>query len=208
MPERRTSPVELLWDLVFVFAVTQVTTLLVHDLSWTALSADEQPLDADLVAAVVLGLLATVGMWWTYFDRFAQTAEERLRDHGDPVLAAADGYSYLHLVIVAGIIVFAVGMKVTIGGLGEPLPDAGRRALCGGVALYLLGNAAFRLRMVGERGWAKLGGCAALAALFALGGDLSGLWVLAGATLVLGALAALDTLAAPPDAGEQVGAGV
>ena len=128
----------------------------------TGLSADAQPLDADLVAAVVLGVLATIGMWWTYFDRFAQTAEEHLRDHGDPVLAAADGYSYLHLVIVAGIIVFAVGMKVTIGALGEPLPDAGRLALCGGVALYLLGNAAFRLRMVGERSWAKLAGAAAL----------------------------------------------
>src|SRR4051794_41673947 len=35
--ERRTSPVELLWDLVFVFAVTQVTTLLSHDLSWAGL---------------------------------------------------------------------------------------------------------------------------------------------------------------------------
>src|SRR5919198_4063852 len=32
--ERRTGPIELLWDLVFVFAVTQVTTLLSHDLSW------------------------------------------------------------------------------------------------------------------------------------------------------------------------------
>src|SRR6516164_8461002 len=33
--ERRTGPVELLWDLVFVFAVTQVTTLLSRDLSWS-----------------------------------------------------------------------------------------------------------------------------------------------------------------------------
>src|ERR687888_2365003 len=32
--ERRTGPIELLWDLVFVFGVTQVTTLLSHDLSW------------------------------------------------------------------------------------------------------------------------------------------------------------------------------
>src|SRR3984893_808544 len=36
-PERRTSPVELLWDLVFVFAVTQVTTLLRSDLTWAGL---------------------------------------------------------------------------------------------------------------------------------------------------------------------------
>jgi low temperature requirement protein LtrA len=33
-PERETSSVELLWDLVFVFAVTQVTTLLAALPSW------------------------------------------------------------------------------------------------------------------------------------------------------------------------------
>src|SRR5262249_47544160 len=33
--ERRTSPLELLWDLVFVFAITQVTTLLANHLTWT-----------------------------------------------------------------------------------------------------------------------------------------------------------------------------
>lgn len=158
------------------------------------LSANEQPMDADLVAAVALGLVATIGLWWTYFDRFADTAEARLRDHDDPVLAAADGYSYLHLVIVAGIIVFAVGMKVTIHDLGEPLPDAARLALCGGLALYLLGNVAFRLRMVGELSYAKLVGAVGLLAVFAFGGQLSALWVTAVATLVVVLLCALETL--------------
>jgi low temperature requirement protein LtrA len=160
----------------------------------TGLSADERPIDADLIFAVALGLLATIGMWWTYFDRFAATAEARLRDHDDPVLAAADGYSYIHLVIVAGVIVFAVGMKVTIHDLGEPLPDAARLALCGGVAMYLLGNVAFRLRMVGALGYAKPAGALALVAVFALGGGLSALWVTAAATLVLAALCALEAL--------------
>ena len=100
-----------------------------------------------------------------------RTAEARLREHDDPVLAAADGYSYLHLVIVAGIIVFAVGMKATIHDLGEPLSDAARLALCGGIAIYLLGNAAFRLRMAGARSYAKLAGAAGLLAVFALAGD-------------------------------------
>ena len=154
-------------------------------------------MDADLVAAVTLGLVATIGLWWTYFDRFAATAEARLREHDDPVLAAADGYSYLHLVIVAGIIVFAVGMKVTIHDLGEPLDDPGRLALCGGIALYLLGNVAFRLRMVGAVGYAKLAGAAGLLAVFALGGELSALWVTALATLVLATLCALETLDNP-----------
>jgi low temperature requirement protein LtrA len=158
------------------------------------LSANEEPMDADLIAAVTLGLLATIGLWWTYFDRFAAIAEARLRDHDDPVLAAADGYSYLHLVIVAGIIVFAVGMKSTIHELGEPLADAARLALCGGLALYLLGNVAFRLRMVGTVGYAKLAGAAALLGVFALGGGLSALWVTALATLVLATLCAVETL--------------
>jgi low temperature requirement protein LtrA len=143
---------------------------------------------------VTLGLLATIGLWWTYFDRFASTAEARLREHDDPVLAAADGYSYLHLVIVAGIILFAVGMKVSIHDLGEAVSDAARLALCGGLALYLLGNVAFRLRMIGAVSYAKLAGAAGLLAVFALGGGLSALWVMALATLVLAALCALETL--------------
>lgn len=158
------------------------------------LSANERPTDADLIAAVALGLVATIGLWWTYFDHFASTAEARLRDHDDPVLAAADGYSYLHLVIVAGIIVFAVGMKVTIHDLGEPLSDPARLALCGGIALYLLGNVAFRLRMVGAVSYAKLAGAVAVLALFVVGGSLSALWVTGLATLVLATLCALETL--------------
>ncbi len=158
------------------------------------LSASERPVDADLIVAVALGLVATIGLWWTYFDRFAATAEARLRDHDDPVLAAADAYSYLHLVIVAGIIIFAVGMKVTIHDVGAPLADVPRLALCGGIAMYLLGNVAFRLRLVGAVAYAKLAGAAALLAVFALGGGLSALWVTALATLVLVALCALETL--------------
>ena len=75
-------------------------------------------------------------------------------------------------------------MKVTIHDLGEPLDDPARLALCGGIALYLLGNVAFRLRMVGAVGYAKLAGAAGLLVVFALGGGLSALWVTALATLV------------------------
>jgi low temperature requirement protein LtrA len=57
----------------------------------------ERPLSGEQVVAVALGLLITIAMWWTYFEGFAETAAERLRRHRDPVLAAADAYSYLHL---------------------------------------------------------------------------------------------------------------
>jgi low temperature requirement protein LtrA len=160
------------------------------------LGADAHRVDAKLVTAVALGLVATVGLWWMYFDRFASIAEARLRDHHDVVLAAADSYSYLHLLIVAGVIVFAVGMKVTIHDLGESLSDAGRLALCGGLAMYLLGNLAFRLRLAGEIAYTAAAGTFGLVAVYALGGTLSALLVTALATAVLVATCAVDSVEA------------
>jgi low temperature requirement protein LtrA len=158
------------------------------------LTASDLPIDGALVAAVALGLLVTIGLWWTYFDRFAAVAEARLRDHDDPVLAAADGYSYLHLVIVAGVIVFAVGLKVTVHDVNHALGDAGRLALCGGLALYLLGCTAFWLRMTGFVARPKLVAVVGLIVLFAVGGSLSGLWVMAVSAGILAALCAVETL--------------
>jgi low temperature requirement protein LtrA len=145
----------------------------------------ERPLSADLVVAVAIGLLITVAMWWTYFDGLAETAAEHLRRHDDPVVAAADAYSYLHLVIVAGIITFAVGVKVlTRGVVTSPLPNPARLALSGGVAIYLVGNASFALRMIGKVESEKLAVAGALLVLYAIGGGLAG-WALAAAVAIL-----------------------
>jgi low temperature requirement protein LtrA len=158
-------------------------------------AAGHPHLGAQLITAVTLALLITIGMWWTYFDRFAATAEERLRDHDDPVLAAADGYSYLHLLIVAGIITFAVGARVLVRHFGVSMPDAPRLALCGGVALYLVGHVGFRWRLSGELEHEKLALAVALLVLYALGSALAG-WVLAATIAVLlGGLCAIETAA-------------
>ena len=61
---------------------------------------------------------------------------------------ARDSYSYLHLPMVAGIILFAVGVKKTLGDVGEPLKLIPAVALCGGVAMYLVAHVLFRLRNV------------------------------------------------------------
>jgi low temperature requirement protein LtrA len=134
-------------------------------------------------------------MWWTYFDSFAATAEARLREDDDPVLRAADAYSYIHLLIVAGIIIFAVGVKLLARShhLGSPLDDAGRLALCGGVALYLLGNAGFRLRMVGEPSYEKLAIAGALLVLYALSAALPAWSVAAAITVLVGVLCVLES---------------
>jgi low temperature requirement protein LtrA len=157
-------------------------------------SSADRALTGELVVAVALGLLITVAMWWTYFEGFAATAEERLREHDDPVLAAADGYSYLHLVIVAGIITFAVGVKVlTRDSVTAPLPAPARLALCGGVALYLIGHAAFALRMVREVEYEKLGVAAALLVLYTVTGGLAAWAVAAAVAALMAALCVAET---------------
>jgi low temperature requirement protein LtrA len=161
-------------------------------------------LTPDLVVAATLALLPAVGMWWVYFDRLAERAQHRLRDHDDPVLAAADAYSYLHLVIVAGIIIFADGVRLTVhNSATAPMPTAGRLALCGGVAVYLIGLAAFRLRIAGERSLAAILVAAALMALFALGGSLPAWSIPAGISILLGVLCAFESLGAEPSEDES-----
>jgi low temperature requirement protein LtrA len=168
------------------------------------LGASGRPLDASLVAAIALGLLVTIALWWVYFDRFAAAAEARLRDHEEPVLAAADAYSYLHLPLVAGIIVFAVGAKVLVHDGSEHLADPARLALCGGVALYLASHAAFQLRIAGEVAWAKLAAAAAVLVMFLATAGVAAWGVAAAVCAVLAALCATEVRLAA--AGEEAAA--
>ncbi|MGZ4168810.1 MAG: low temperature requirement protein A [Solirubrobacteraceae bacterium] len=157
----------------------------------------ERPLTPGLVIGATLPLLAAVGMWWTYFDRTADSAQERLRVHEDPVLAAADAYSYMHLIIVAGIIIFAGGVKLVVhDSVSPPMPDPGRLAMCGGAAIYLIGLAAFRLRILGERSYGRLLVAVALLVLYLAGGGLPA-WVVGALIAALfGALCAGEVIAA------------
>jgi len=63
---------------------------------------------------------------------------------------ALHSYSYLHLAMVAGIVLFALGLKTTLGHVGEPLDTVPAVALCAGTALYLLGHIAFLYRTTGR----------------------------------------------------------
>jgi low temperature requirement protein LtrA len=157
-------------------------------------AGESRSLTAALVVAVACVLVITIGMWWAYFDRSAQEAETRLAAHPDPVLAAADGYSYLHLPIVAGMIIFAVGAKLLVrGDPGAGLAGSARLALCSGIALYLLAHAAFRLRL-GEAALRERAAAAVLLlGLYALSGGLAGWAVCALAAAVVALVCASET---------------
>jgi low temperature requirement protein LtrA len=159
------------------------------------LGATGHELTGELVAGVALSLLVTIGLWWTYFGNAADAAEERLRTHDQPVLAAADGYSYIHLLLVAGIIIFAVGAREAVAHVADPLGDPARLAFCGGVALYLVGHAGFTLRMMGTVRAEKLLAALATLVVFAAGSDLPAWATAALVATILGLLVARETLA-------------
>ena len=169
--------------------------------------ADRQRrLSPGLVTAATLGLLIAVGMWWTYFHELAERAQSRLREHADPVLAAADSFSYLHLVIVAGIIVFAGGIRLVVhGSLGAPMSAAGRLAFCGGVALYLGGVSAFRLRMLGQPSPGRLAVAAALLVLFVVGAGFAAWLITLLSALLILTLCAVELVLS--DEGDEAGHG-
>jgi low temperature requirement protein LtrA len=106
-------------------------------------------LDAGIVAAAVLGVVVAAALWWVYFDVTAIVAERRLsstQEGRERNEMARDSYSYLHLPMVAGIALLAVGLKLTLEDVEQPLKLVPAAALLGGAALYLLAHVAFRLR--------------------------------------------------------------
>src|SRR4051812_30629544 len=74
-------------------------------------------LDAGIITAAVLGVVIAAAFWWLYFDVVAVVAARRLarlpvgREQNS---MARDSYSFLHLPMIAGIILVALGMKKTL----------------------------------------------------------------------------------------------
>ena len=113
-------------------------------------AASGKPTDAGTIVAGVLGVAIAAALWWAYFDVVALVAERRLRalSGTERNRMARDSYSYLHILMVAGIVLIALGIKRTLASTGTALPTVTAVALCGGAALYLTGHVLFRLRNV------------------------------------------------------------
>jgi low temperature requirement protein LtrA len=107
------------------------------------------PLDAGVIVAALLGVTVASCIWWSYFDWVAYVAQSRLVELTGTARAALarDAYSYLHLPMVAGIVLFAFGLKTTLADTSETLAAVPAVGLVGGVALYLLAHVALRLRL-------------------------------------------------------------
>jgi low temperature requirement protein LtrA len=101
----------------------------------------------EVISALVLGVAIMATFWWTYFG-LAGGAQQRLEELRGTQRAnlARDAYSYLHLVMVAGIVLFAVGAHRAVAHTDIPLPLLPGIALAGGMTLFYLGDVAYRWR--------------------------------------------------------------
>jgi low temperature requirement protein LtrA len=160
------------------------------------LGARAVPLDTGEIIAALLGIAVVTALWWAYFDVVALVAERKLSELTGVAQAdlARDTYSYLHLPMVAGIVLFALALKQTLGHLGDDLASVPAFALCAGPAMYLLAQDAMRFRTSRTYNWRRLLTVAVLVALLPLALAWPALAALAAVTAVCWALVAWEAL--------------
>lgn len=103
----------------------------------------ELTLSVTAVIAFLVAVLGSIGMWWVYFDSGAERAHHRIAHSSDPGRQARIAYTYLHVLIVAGVIVSAVADELVLVH-PDHATDAGILVIVGGPWLFLLGNALFK----------------------------------------------------------------
>jgi low temperature requirement protein LtrA len=104
-------------------------------------TASDKGLSLDVVAALLFAFLSSTALWWLYFDQVAGTVLERIRavTAEERGRIGRDIYTYVHLPIVAGIVLVAVGDEIVLAHPTDNLHEAGALVALGGPALFLSG---------------------------------------------------------------------
>ena len=97
-------------------------------------------------AGFAVAVLSSIALWWIYFDTGAARAHHRMLKSNDPGSHARAAYTYLHLPIIAGIIMCAVADELVLAH-PDHLTKGGIAVILGGPALYLMGIAGFKWLM-------------------------------------------------------------
>jgi low temperature requirement protein LtrA len=150
-----------------------------------------------IAAAATLGVALSAALWWMYFDVVALVSRRRLVSAPEGLARntlARDSYSYIHLPMVAGIVLVALGLKTTLGHVDDSLATIPAFALLGGVSAYLLGLVAFRFRHVHTINRQRFAMAVLVFALFPLATHAPALATLAILTAVLAGVITFETI--------------
>lgn len=145
-----------------------------------------------ILAAFVVCFAGSLAMWWLYFDTSAEAGSETISRSSDPGRLARLSYTYIHLFIVAGVIVSAVADEFV---LAHPLGHTETKtaiAVLGSTAIFLVGNMLFKWTIAGRVALSHLAGIAILALLMPVAAHFPPLILAMLATLVLVVIAAWE----------------
>jgi low temperature requirement protein LtrA len=164
--------------------------------------ARDQPISWTLLAGAVLGLLVATTMWWLYFDKSANAAEESLARRGgaDLVNVVIKAYTYGHFVLIGGIVVVAFGVEEALAHAGDSRGSGAFNAgaLSFGAATYVFGSAMFWFALEHKIVWSRIVGAAALLAAWPLLAAARPLLGLAIVLAIVAVLAAVEVRARAP----------
>src|SRR5829696_6556583 len=147
-------------------------------------TTSESDLTPATIVAFIMAFLASAAIWWLYFTSVARLGEHYLAVSEDRTTLARDGYTFLHVVFAAGIIITAVGDELVIAHPTEVLPPQEVTAVAAGPAIYLIALTLFGYRLTGALSKRKLFGTLACVVVGFVG-MFSPALVLAGLLIVV-----------------------
>lgn len=110
----------------------------------TGATAAKLPVSALNLTAFLNSFVSSVAMWWIYFHIGAERASHHIAHSEDPGRIARIAYTYLHVLLIAGIILVAVGDELVIAHPAGHTDAKTAIAVLAGPAFYLLGNLLFK----------------------------------------------------------------
>ena len=157
---------------------------------------------AESVAAFISVLAGSIAMWWIYFHTGAEAGSEQISKSSEPGRLARLAYTYLHMPIVAGIIVAAVADELVLKHPGGHSDVKTVISSIGGPLLFLCGTILFKYSF---RGFLQLShgvGIVVLCVLAWFASDLSPLALSILTTAIMIVVAVWETISLRPGAAE------
>jgi low temperature requirement protein LtrA len=151
------------------------------------------------VLAFVSAFVGSLAMWWIYFHVGAEAGSEQLSKSSEPGRLARLAYTYLHLPIVAGIIVSAVADELVLKHPGGHSDLKTVTSAIGGPLLFLFGAVLFKLSFRGFLQLSHGGGIIALGVLAWFASGLSPLMLSILTTAILIMVAVWESISLKSD---------
>jgi low temperature requirement protein LtrA len=160
----------------------------------TGVTASGVGLSASVTVALVLAFVASTALWWLYFSDTGRILVDRISSSTVDETGALgrDVYTYLHLPIIAGIVLMAVGDELVVAHPDDALNPSGALVTLAGPALYLVGLVGCLVRVGHGTSWPIVITAVVLVAAVPLATRVSGLATLSFLVVVLVGLAVVD----------------